>query len=56
MLAATLDVLMNNGDGKFRQYKTYPAGQRPNFVATGDFNNDTKLDLVTCNTNRVTIL
>jgi hypothetical protein len=38
-------VLLGNGDGTFQTAVSYPAGSNPEFVAVGDFNGDSILDL-----------
>ncbi|MGB8509768.1 MAG: VCBS repeat-containing protein, partial [Pyrinomonadaceae bacterium] len=42
-------VMLGNGDGTFRPQTEYPAGGYTQDVATGDLNNDGKLDLVVTN-------
>jgi hypothetical protein len=44
-----LGVHLGNGDGTFAESKRFYAGQNAYQVATGDFNQDGKLDLVTAN-------
>jgi hypothetical protein len=44
--AASVSVLMGNGDGTFQPGVVYPAGLSLNYVAIGDFNGDHKPDLV----------
>lgn len=44
-----LGVYLGNGDGTFAEPKRFHAGQNAYQVATGDFNQDGKLDLVTAN-------
>ena len=44
-----LSVLLGNGDGTFRPQVAYPTGICPVSIATGDFNGDGTLDLVTAN-------
>lgn len=44
--AATLSVLVGNGDGTFQPARGTGAGSRPLMVRTGDLNGDGKLDLV----------
>ena len=41
---------MSDGKGGFASNHSYPTGTGPSWVETGDFNGDTKLDLVTANT------
>jgi hypothetical protein len=38
-------VLIGNGDGIFQNQTIYPIGDHPEYVTTGDFNHDTKVDL-----------
>lgn len=47
--AGAVAVLLGNGDGTFQAPSTYATGSYPSFIATGDFNGDGKLDLVTAN-------
>jgi hypothetical protein len=53
-----LTLLLGNGDGTFRSYRLYPAGDTPVAVASGDFNNDGYPDLVTANSvdNNISVL
>ncbi len=44
-----VSIFLSNGDGSFQNPNFYPAGSGPIKVATGDFNGDGKLDLVTIN-------
>ena len=44
-----LGIYLGNGDGTFAEAKRFHAGQNAYQVATGDFNHDGKLDLVTAN-------
>src|SRR6266513_2774300 len=39
-----VSVLLGNGDGTFQVAVNFTAGTKPDFVATGDFNGDGKLD------------
>ncbi len=54
---ANLGVFLGYGDGTFHSQVTYStgSGSRPHSVATGDFNNDSQLDIVVANfwTNNV---
>jgi hypothetical protein len=56
----SVTVLLNNGTGGFTATPGSPAavGTSPVFVATGDFNGDGKLDIVTANSgdNSITVL
>src|SRR5205823_2474396 len=53
-----ISVLLGNGDGTFQPATTFPAGNRLEFVAVGDFNGDGKLDVAVAsyNTNTVEVL
>jgi hypothetical protein len=42
-------VLLSRGDGTFIAHGPFPAGDRPEGVAVGHFNADSKLDVVTAN-------
>lgn len=44
---AGASVLKGNGDGTFGPAAFYPVGRQAGFIASGDFNNDGKPDLVT---------
>lgn len=44
-----LGIYLGNGDGTFAEAQRFHAGQNAYQVATGDFNHDGKLDLVTAN-------
>ncbi|CAF1004333.1 unnamed protein product [Adineta steineri] len=46
-----IGVLLSNGDGTFSDQTTFSTGSKsePSFVAVGDFNNDTRLDIVVVN-------
>ena len=56
--AAGVSVTMGNGDGTFGQPVTYPVGDQPVAVATGDFNNDGRPDIAVVNQadNTVSVL
>ena len=43
-------VLLGNGDGTFQAPVNYPAGDKPDSIAVGDFNNDGIPDLVVADT------
>src|SRR5437016_189035 len=43
--AIGIDSLLGNGDGSFSKVKAYHGPGSPSSLATGDFNNDGKLDL-----------
>jgi hypothetical protein len=45
----TVDILLGNGDGTFRNPVEYATGHGPQFVVTGDFDHDGNLDLAICN-------
>jgi hypothetical protein len=47
--ANTISVLLGKGDGTFQAKTDYPTGSIPYWVAVGDLNNDSKLDLVIAN-------
>src|SRR5437879_4793373 len=53
-----ISVLLGNGDGTFQAARTFPVGNRLEFVAVGDFNGDGKLDVAVAsyNTNTVGVL
>ena len=44
-----VSVLLGYGNGSFQNQTTYSAGSGPRSVAVGDFNNDTRLDIVVAN-------
>lgn len=44
---AGVSVLKGNGDGTFQPAVFYPVGKQASFVASGDFNNDGKPDILT---------
>ena len=48
-LAATVSILLGNGDGTFQTRIDYAVGTLPSSVVAADFNGDTKLDLVVTN-------
>jgi hypothetical protein len=45
----TVSVLLNLGDGTFAKHVDYSVGSYPQFMVTGDFNEDGKVDLVVGN-------
>jgi hypothetical protein len=51
-------VLLGTGNGTFQNRTTYAVGNIPEFLTVGDFNNDTKLDLVVANAgdNSISVL
>ena len=49
VLASSVSVLLNNGDGSFQAKRDYATGVSPESVAIGDLNGDRKADLVTAN-------
>jgi hypothetical protein len=48
----TLAILLGNGKGGFRPVSFIPVEKTPLIVVTGDFNNDTKLDLAVSNNGK----
>ena len=51
----TVSILLNNGPGTFATAVSYPVGNGPSSVITGDFNGDGKLDLAVANQNDHTV-
>jgi predicted nucleotidyltransferase len=53
-----VSVLLGHGGGTFRNQMTFSTSSLPSSVAVGDFNNDTRLDIVVANsgTNNVSVL
>ena len=53
-----VSVLLGYGNGSFANQMTYSTGSYPYSVAVGDFNNDTRLDIVVANygNNNVSVL
>jgi FG-GAP-like repeat len=47
--STNVSVLLNKGDGTFHLAVTSPSGTAPQAMASGDFNGDSKLDLVLIN-------
>ncbi|GHO48928.1 FG-GAP repeat domain-containing protein [Ktedonospora formicarum] len=54
-LDSTVSVLLNNGDGTFKQHQDYDVGAFPWGVAVGDFNGDGYLGIVTANNDDHTV-
>lgn len=44
----TIEVLINRGDGTFKEFLEYPASLRPSAIFLGDFDNDGDLDVSAC--------
>ena len=53
-----VSILLGKGDGTFRPVRSYGTGNNPWSIAAGDFNHDSKLDVVFSNgdVNRVSVL
>ena len=47
--AATVSIMLGNGDGTFQSPVTYATGNLPNQLVTADFNGDGNLDLAVAN-------
>jgi len=47
--ADTVSILLGNGDGSFAPQTTVAVGAQPIWLASGDFNGDGKVDLITSN-------
>ncbi|CAF5084582.1 unnamed protein product, partial [Rotaria sp. Silwood1] len=47
-----MSVLLGYGNGVFTNQMIYSTGTSPSFVAVGNLNNDTRLDIVVTNLNR----
>jgi len=47
--AGEVSVFIGNGDGTFQPATSFPAGQKPFAVVSGDFNNDNNIDLAVVN-------
>jgi len=47
--SSSLAVMLGNGDGTFQAPTTYATGNQPIFIAAGDFNGDSKADLLVSN-------
>jgi hypothetical protein len=52
----TVSILLGNGDGTFQSHIDYATLGPAAAIATGDFNGDGKLDLVTCNSSVVSVV
>jgi len=55
-LGYNISILLGNGDGTFQPPVQYPTTEWPGFVATGDFNNDGKPDLIIVNRQYVSVM
>jgi hypothetical protein len=51
----TVSVLLGDGNGAFRLVGSYPTGSNPAAIAAGDFNSDTRPDLVVANRGSATV-
>jgi hypothetical protein len=55
-LSSSVSILVNRGNGAFRDTATYAVGNHPYSLITADFNGDGKPDLATMDTNEVSVL
>jgi len=55
MDAGGVSILMGGGDGTFQSAINIAAGKNPEAIAVGDFNGDSRLDLVLANTGSDTV-
>jgi hypothetical protein len=53
--AATISMLLGNGDGTFAEKEDFPVGAAPQSLVTGHFNPGAKLDLATANQDDGTV-
>src|SRR6266851_4628550 len=51
----SVSILLGNGDGTFQLATNIPAGKNPISIAVGDFNGDSRLDLVVANQGGSTV-
>ena len=47
----SVSILLGNGDGTFQSANNVVAGKNPSSIAVGDFNGDSRLDIVTVNSD-----
>src|SRR5713101_7512755 len=55
VLANTVSILLNNGDGTYRAHVDFATGVKPAGVAVADFNGDLKPDLVVTNYDSMSV-